>query len=691
MKAQMDRRRFLASAAAMGAALAWPLGGARPSTVRWTERRDLFPEGVASGDPGPDSVVLWTRRPAAKGAVAPRLTAEVAEDEQFTRVVATARVTPQEENDWTVRVLAAGLQPATVYWYRFSDAHGLGSRIGRTVTAPAEDDARPVNFTFVSCQNENLGYNNAYRRMIFEDKQKPLAEQLFFVLHLGDWFYELVWYPEDKKTYYARTVRDILRYPNGEKHSDFHVPVDVGDYRAIFRGYLTDSELQDARARWPFVCIWDNHEFSWQGWQSLEDYGEGLRPAQTRKVAAAKAWFEYQPARVKKSGGSDDWNRFDAPKVSDTPVTAFDDDGLGQEANNLAAIHALTLYRSLRYGKNMDLIITDNRSFRSRAITAEPEAEAAFADVQFTPQDALEILDAGRTANRGHPPDTIRVNGKDIANWRKYKAPPTILGRTQKQWFLDQLRTSQAAWKIWGNSVGSLDARVDAQNLPKDSPLKAQWQDVGYGMLTDDDWPGYRTERGEIYDFVKANGITGLTSCAGDRHAFFAGVLSKDLPPKAYEPIGIEFVTGSVSAPGFAEAVEYKTKPDDPTYPLYVWRGSDGAALPAVNMTTKHGVRASFALAKSGDVKAALAQTNAEQAPHLSFIDWGGHGYTAVRVTADALEAEFVGIPPPAERATTDDGGPLVYRVRHRAKLWKAGEAPVLEQTVVEGTPPLST
>jgi hypothetical protein len=206
MTTRYDRRRFLASAAALGAVLAWPSAEARPR--QWHERRDLYAEGVASGDPAPDSVILWTRRQTSGP-----LFLEVARDEGFVTIVSHAEVTPREENDWTVRVLAAGLAPSTTYWYRFSDAQGQGSRIGRTRTAPAPDDTRPVSFAFVSCQNETAGANNAYRRMIFEDETKPESDQLGFVLHLGDFFYELVWYPEDRKTYYSRTIRELVRFP----------------------------------------------------------------------------------------------------------------------------------------------------------------------------------------------------------------------------------------------------------------------------------------------------------------------------------------------------------------------------------------------------------------------------------------------------------------------------------------------
>src|SRR5215467_5392492 len=159
------------------------------------------------------------------------------------------------------------LQPARTYWYRFTDEYGNGSRVGRTITAPAEDSGRPVRFAFVSCQNANQGAQNAYRRMIFEDERAKEEERLQFVLHLGDFIYEIVWYPEDRpQGMYDRRLRDIVRYQNGEKIADFHIPTDVGDYRAIYRNYLHDPDLQDARARWPFVCMWDNHEFSWIGW-----------------------------------------------------------------------------------------------------------------------------------------------------------------------------------------------------------------------------------------------------------------------------------------------------------------------------------------------------------------------------------------------------------------------------------------
>jgi alkaline phosphatase D len=407
------------------------------------------------------------------------LKVEIAEDEKFSRVVATAQPPISAESDWTCRVLVGGLKPSHVYWYRFTDAEGLGSRVGRTITAPAPDDSRPARFVFVSCQNVNQGAQNAYRRMIYEDERAPEAERIGFVLHLGDFIYEIVWYPEDRpQGMYDRRLRDVVRYKHGEKIRDFHIPTTVEDYRAVYRGYLSDPDLQDARARWPFVNMWDNHEFSWLGWQSLQQFEGRTRPAQTRKVAANQAFFEYQPARITKPSGPS-LDRFDPPRVIDTPITRFDAHGLGQEPNNLAAINSLKGYRAMRWGKNVELIITDQRSYCSEEPTQQSEAKALSSNdfPEFIPEDVMEILDAGRSYQGGQPPPSIRFGEVEIVNFRKDQPPHTILGEEQKAWFLERLRHSKATWKIWGNTTATLDMRADLQNLPQGAK---PWPGTGY-------------------------------------------------------------------------------------------------------------------------------------------------------------------------------------------------------------------
>ena len=683
----LSRRHFIQTAAAIGASLAFA-HPARASRTKWSERRDLYPHGVASGDPDPHSVILWTRRPYAEGA-RQLLTVEVAEDEAFKKVVAHARAPVLASADWTSRVLVGGLKPAHTYWYRFTDADGNGSRIGRTITAPLPDDSRAVNFAFVSCQDVNEGKLNAYRRMIFEDERAAAAEQLGFVLHLGDFIYEIVEYPDEVKTRYDRIVYEVCRIPDGAKVSNFHYPLTVEGYRAVYKGYLNDPDLQDARARWPFVCIWDNHEFSWQGRQSIQQAGGPPNPGQTIKVAANQAWFEYIPARVKAPSGN--FDTFGTVPVQNVKIEKWDGNGLGLEPNNLAAINSLIAYRALRYGKHLDLILTDQHSFCGEDPSNADDIVKIY-DPGFNgmfSEEAMIALDLGRAYNGGNPPAELHFRDARIPNPSKDKPPRTILGVEQKAWFKDQLRKATATWKIWGNSLGALDERTDPQNLPPEM-VKNAWPPDTYAISRTDDYGAAYAERGEIYDLVRDAKITGFAIVSGDRHSFWAGYAAATLPPRKYEPVGLSFVGGSLVSPGGQEAWEHGFKKDKTMRPLYLADRPDGKIVCTYNMMLKHGVRSALEYAKSYDLERARALSNRELAPHLEFMDAGGHGYAIVRLTSEEMRTEFVCIPRPVTRSERADGGPLRYRVAHVAKLWAPGEAPKLNVQVLEGDPGLS-
>ncbi len=259
--------------------------------------------------------------------------------------------------------------------------------------------------------------------------------------------------------------------------------------------------------------------------------------------------------------------------------------------------------------------------------------------------------------------------------------------------FLERLQKSSATWKIWGDTVATLDMRADPQNLP--AGLTSAWPGAGYAGFDASTGAGDHStayvERGEIYDFVREHGITGFATVAGDRHSFWAGLAAKGLPPKTFEPVGIAFVTGSISAPGIVEAFEHGFPKEHPLRPLFVGQGpGDTRPQPTMNLWLRYGVRSSLEYVKSGDLQKARALSNPDLSPHLSFVDMGGHGYAVVRVTSDALETEFVCIPRPIERSDRADGGPLLYRSRHRARLWRKGEEPKLETQIVEGDPKFS-
>ena len=684
-----SRRDFIQLAAAMGASLAWT-GPASASRTKWQERRELYPEGVASGDPDPTSVILWTRRPFAEGE-RHVLTVEVAQDEAFRRVVAQAPAPVSAASDWTSRVLVGGLKPARTYWYRFTDSEGNGSRIGRTITAPAANDPRPVNFAFVSCQSVNEGKLNGYRRMIFEDERAAPEEQLGFVLHLGDFIYEVVEYPDEIKTRYDRTIYEVCRIPDGGVTGKFHYPLTVEGYRAVYKGYLADPDLQDARARWPFVSMWDNHEFSWQGWQSIQQAGGPPRPGQTIKVAANQAWFEYLPARVKAPSGSLD--TFGTVPVKDVKIEKWDEHGLGDEPNNIAAINSLIAYRAIRYGKHLDLLITDQHSFHG----PDPFSDDSLGKLGdwgdyngMFPDDAMQILDGGRAFNNGNPPAEIRFQDASIPNPQKNAPPQTILGATQKAWFKDQLKRATATWKIWGNSLGCLDWRADPENLPT-GLTKKPWPKGSFANLGGGDHGSAWVERSEIYDVVRDAGITGFAIVSGDRHSFWAGYAAAQLPPGKFEPVGLSFVGASMASPGAMESYEHRLKKDMPLRALYLADRPDRPKPDwTFNMLLKHGVRSCLEYAKSFDLKRAHAVSNPQLSPHLEFVDMGGHGYATVRLSGGEMRTEFVCIPRPVTRSDRPDGGPLRYRVVHAAKLWRPGEKPRLTQQVIEGDPGLA-
>ncbi len=315
-----------------------------------------------------------------------------------------------------------------------------------------------------------------------------------------------------------------------------------------------------------------------------------VRAAQTRKVAANQAWWEYQPARVKKPGGPS-LETFDPPHVTDTPITEFDAHGLGQERNNLAAIASLTGYRAMKWGANVDLFLTDQHSYRSARCDEHSRGWGIL-------QPGFSLLpsrrghrdfDGGRTYNGGHAPAVIRFAGKDIPNPRRDKPAQSMLGAEQKAWFLAQLKASRAPWKIWGNSLATLAWRADPQNLPEGSP---SWGGAGYATFGGSDWSTAATERAEIFQAIRNAGITGFAIVAGDRHAFWAGLPSSLIAAEAFEPVGVEFVVGSVSSPGVIEAAEHRLPKDTPLRGMYLAQRS-GASKPepTINMLVRHGVR----------------------------------------------------------------------------------------------------
>jgi alkaline phosphatase D len=304
-------------------------------------------------------------------------------------------------------------------------------------------------------------------------------------------------------------------------------------------------------------------------------------------------------------------------------------------------------------------------------------------------EEAMIALDAGRAFDGGKPPAELHFRDARIPNPRKDRPPRTILGVEQKAWFKDKLRRSTATWKIWGNSYGPLDWRSDPQNLPAGMTEKP-WPADTYAQFGSNDYGSAYAERKEIYDLVRDAKVAGFAIVSGDRHSFWAGYAASELPPRKFEPVGLSFVGGSMASPGTMEALEHRLPKDMPIRALFLADRPDGRKPDwTYNLLLRHGVRSCLEYAKSFDLGRARELSNPQLAPHLEFVDLGGHGYAKVRLSLDEIRTEFVCIPRPITRSEQPDGGPLRYRVVHTARLWKAGERPKLVQQVIEGDPGL--
>ena len=201
---------------------------------------DPFTLGVASGEPAPDGMVLWTRlapKPLEGGGLPPEIYEvawEIASDDSMRNIVqrGTELATPQLGH--SIHVEVHGLQPDRWYWYRFTCGEAR-SPIGKTRTTPSMDAAPDrLRFAFASCQSYEQGLFTAYDHMQKED--------LDLVVHLGDYIYE-----------YGGKDKQVRRHTEGEIKS-------LDDYRNRYAQYRTDPHLQAAHAKFPWLIVWDDHE-----------------------------------------------------------------------------------------------------------------------------------------------------------------------------------------------------------------------------------------------------------------------------------------------------------------------------------------------------------------------------------------------------------------------------------------------
>ena len=353
---RITRRGLLQGTLIAGAAVAAPssLARVRASDIQAYADADLdalhaphpygdgehhvFMHGVASGDPVPNSVILWTRVTPAPECVpgsglGPDVLVrwEVATDPEFTQLARAGTATAGAARDHTVHVDPFGLQPDTVYHYRFTvldgEHAGRMSRTGRTRTAPADGaGVEKLTLAVCSCANFEAGYFSAYSDIA----RRAEAGDIDIVVHMGDYIYE---------------------YASGEYAGKYgvvrpHVPTweirTLADYRSRYGHYRRDVELQDAHAAAPWVVTWDDHEVANDFWSGgAEGHTAFHGDWATRKDAAMQAYLEWLPVRgTSPSRGGH-------------------------------------IYRTLRFGTLAELHMLDLRSYRSAPGMIQPAARNA--------------------------------------------------------------------------------------------------------------------------------------------------------------------------------------------------------------------------------------------------------------------------------------------------------------------------
>lgn len=347
---KLHRRTLIQCIAAVAASTAF--GCSDEETTPGQEGRDFFPQSVASGDPRPDSVVLWTRAvdPELAGQDTP-VTLQVSTDESFGSLVLEKKdLKALASYDHALKVKVSNLQPRTTYYYRFSyekNGQRYTTNVGRTRTAPAAGSDVPVKFAFASCQDYIGRYFNSWNRLL------QLNEDLDFVVFLGDYIYETTGDASfQSSTGGGRTVNftdEAGALPQQTGFLEYHAAASLSNYREVYKTIRQDRVLQQVHERYPFIIVWDDHEFSDDSWGANASYEDGKKAEfqQERKQNAEQAFFEFIP---------------------------LDHLGTSEGAIDVAAVPRFPntrIYRDFDFGKNLKLVVTDLRTFRPDHVIPE--------------------------------------------------------------------------------------------------------------------------------------------------------------------------------------------------------------------------------------------------------------------------------------------------------------------------------
>lgn len=454
-----------------------------------------FNHGVASGDPLTDRVIIWTR-------VTPETADqiwvgwEVATDADFTNKVVEGRGNTSADVDYTVKVDVEGLQPDTVYYYRFQTISKT-SITGRTRTLP-EGAIDAAAFAVVSCSNYPAGFFNVYREVAKQDVDA--------VLHLGDYLYEY-----SAEGYASERAEELGRVvePTNEI-------ITLSDYRTRYALYRRDEDLQAAHAAHPFIIVWDDHEVANDAWsEGAENHDPDTEGSfLARKMAALQAWHEWLPVR---------------------PPASMND----------------MIYRRFQYGDLLDLLMLDTRiigrdqpysygDFVNGGIIDVPQARAGYGDPNRTLLGSEQLGWLREQLMQSSA--QWQVLGQQVLMAR-YLLPSPIIEA------LDP-RISADNPQIGKGTTAVLAAVAAKGKAPQDRTAEEQAlldSAIPYNL---DAWDGYTAERDELLSYAQQLGSR-LVVLAGDTHNAWTSQLTTPDGKIA----GVEFGTASVSSPGLDQVL----------------------------------------------------------------------------------------------------------------------------------------
>lgn len=581
------------------------------------ESAAFFPQSVMSGDPRVSldpttqqysgSVVLWVRvfdpeRPADDLPLGLTLALDEAMTQLVSLGVEADALYAAATADHCMAVRVSGLAPASTYYYRFSylALDGVArTRVGRTRTPPAGDADVPVTFGVLCCQD--------YVGKYFHVAEQLAAEDVDFVLHLGDYVYETTGDPSFQSPDAARSIsfsapEQALELGSGT--SRYLAARSLSNYRDLYRQYRSDPALQALHERHPLIAIWDDHEFSDDCHGDVATYrdGEVDETEPERRAAADQAWFEYMPL-----------DYADAPTAKLDPSRDFPDN--------------FKIYRSFVFGRHLELVVTDLRRFRPDHLVPEDAApgaicvDASAVAAQFAepPGDLVPYVDLDVYANgayqrvlrdnaealavapaslsgnfsavwinralstlsgvdlpepidladsalaRGYAYHSIgksaqysRLGARYVVAVRPFEAlaakrfretdgkSELLMGQAQRDWFLATMSKSTRSFKLWASEICFQPRRIDLSDFP-DAPADLR----ALLSISAEDWDGFPNERRALLEQLSQAGNVLILS--GDLHAYFAGTpyVEGDEDKRV-----VELTTGSVSSSTWLDTIQ---------------------------------------------------------------------------------------------------------------------------------------